>query len=170
MATCCGCHVVNDYGTSTVGGSGSVVDPFFLSRVDPDFQRPLLRLIRTNVAQTLVADTLTVITFETEIFSSPTTWWSPVAPSSIVVPTTGVYLIGLQVMFFTAGAGVKELVLTQSGADIYRTEDNTTTSAENFVVYQIRANAGEILQAKTRSVGGGSVHAIFWACYLGKVV
>lgn len=169
---CCGCHVEDDYGTSTVGGSGSADDPFFLTRVDPDFQRPLLRISRVITGQVLAANTLTVITFDTEIFSSPSTWWNPVAPTNMVVPVTGVYLIGLQGLWSGAQVGVKELVFTQTGVDIYRTEDNTSAGAgaENFVVYQIRAAAGEILQAKARSEAGGSFTAFFWACYLGKIV
>lgn len=170
MAICCGCSLADDYGTSLANGDGSSTAPFAVEQVDPNFQRPLLRIDRVT-DQALTAGVVTTLSFTAEEFDTAD-MWNVGTPTDIIIPIAGLYLVGFQLLIIGAAASVSELILQQNGLEVYRSENlNGGTNPWMSVVYQIQATSGDIIQAKARSsVGGNASRFMFWACYMGKKV
>lgn len=169
MATdpnCCGCHLVDDYGTSFAHGTGSSADPFTIEQVDPTFQRPFVRVFRGT--QALSAGVVTTLAWTTEVFDSAA-MWSPGAPTEIVLPISqGLYLVGLQANF-AATAGFRELIIQQNGVPIYSTEYQTAIASEMVVSYLVHL-PGNVSGAVRSDVGVTLNQAVLWAVYIGKKV
>lgn len=169
MATnpaCCGCYTADDYGTSLASGGGSESDPFTIEQVDPNFRRPMVRLSR-SVTLTFIVPTVigwTNVEFDTA------SMWDVGSPGDIVLPIDGLYLVGLQTDI-TASTGIRELIIQHNSVQVYNTEYQTAVDSKMALSYQIVGHANDTVNGALRTSGGVNLtRAVFWACYLGKVV
>lgn len=167
--SCCGCVLQDDYGTSTVTGDGSHLDPFVVEVVDPSFLRPAVRLTDT---ESVPANTPTIITWATEVFDTAAMWDIGV-PTSIIMPQTGIYMMGAAAsLAVTQTLGITIELLKNgtaihthifSASEVFAVEGNTS--------YVFFFAAGDTLQLRVthaHSLGAASVSTIMWACYLGR--
>lgn len=167
MASCCGCHLEDDYGTSLAHGTGELNDPFTLEQVDPNFRRPMVRVTRTDLA--LTGGVVTTLSWVNVTFDT-VSMWNAGTPADVVLPIDGLYLVGLQVDFNFA-AGLRELIIQHNGVEIYRTEYQSASLSEMPLSYLVVGREGDILQGKVRSsVNVDLNNAALWACFLGKKV
>lgn len=102
--SCCGCHVEDDYGTSFVSGTGESTDPYSIEQELNDailFKRPVvkttLQVDRSVPLNTPTAIQWTGVQFDTH------NMFSLVNPTRVVIPITGLYLMGYQVVWNAPG-------------------------------------------------------------------
>lgn len=173
MATtvCCGCHLIDDYGTSLAFGTGGKNSPFTIQQIDPEFVRPMVRVNNTAAGQTLTAGILTTLSFTTEEFDSAG-MWDPGQPTRISLPLVGLWLVGIQANFgAVAGVGDREIILRQEGLQIYNTETQSaaSTSTQSLLVYEVETiNNLSYVEAILRSDQTVNGSAKFWAVYFSK--
>lgn len=90
---CCGCDLEDDYGTSVVTGEGSAEDPYTVTQIDPEFNRPVVRIGRAT-SQSIPNNTPTILSFSTEFFDSDS-MWDIGAPTRFTIPYTGIYIMNV---------------------------------------------------------------------------
>lgn len=183
MATdfCCGCTFIDDYGTSTVDGTGSSADPFKVSLIDPGFIRPVVRVLRA-VDQSITTDTPTVISFDTEIFDSDNLWDSG-SPTRLTINTGGLYLMGACGNWSAnSSETVREFTFRANGITNLNSQDikpnNAIAALGQEASYLWFFQPGEYVELVVRHESGVNMDLwgvapysiVFWMCYVGKKV
>lgn len=181
MATCCGCSLVEDYGTSVVEGNGSQFDPYSVHQVDPEFDRPIVRVRKTAaVNQSITTATPTALTFDVEYFDTNTMHDNAVNNSRLTIPIAGFYLMGADVVWASSTAqrevffrldGITELD-RQSAINL-----NGVTHHQNlqYLWFFEVAQYIEVIAFQTSGAGLNVTPTtdepvVFWAMYLGKKI
>lgn len=176
---CCGCVIEDDYGTSTVIGSGDTDDEFAVSQVDPAFSRPLVRV--TQVSQVITRDAAAVaVSFASEIFDTAA-MWAIGNPTRIIFPIAGLYLVGANTDWGqnTDSELTKTIFRINGITTVYSSEyqlatTGGTTNSFTDSVYQVQVNTNDYLEVILSYVGGVNATATTvttaWACYMGKKI
>lgn len=180
MATCncCGCSLADDYGTSTVEGSGSFDDPYSVTMVDPNFTRPLVRATAlSSDTQTISTATPTAVNFATEAFDTDT-MWAIGQPSRIVFQTTGIFTFGAEWVWpSSATPGIKSAFWRLNGATQLVSErvDGGASAAMGELRRQLNYvypfNAGDYVELIVTQTSGGNLvigNRSAWAMFVGK--
>lgn len=175
---CCGCVLVDDYGTSTVTGAGTEADPYMVTRVDPDFIRPAVRITRVTTLAT-TNNTPETVPFTAEVFDTDN-MWDVGNPTRITFNTAGVYSFGANWQwpsnttgrrggdwFYTPFNGVPPFELIE--------EDVQTTSGvfRRQLNYQWFFQVGDYIELDVTQSSGGALNlnaASAWAVYHGRKV
>lgn len=131
---CCGCVVQADYGTSTVAGTGTIADPFMVTRVDPAFVRPMVR-VTGGVMAAVPNNTPTAVIYGTEVFDTNNMWVIG-QPTRITFQTRGFYLFGSRVIWPSN--------LTGNRISTWRYTPANGSGAVNFVSSQSDAPSGDL--------------------------
>lgn len=185
MATnCCGCSIEQDYGTTIIVGDGSDESPFTISRADPAYVRPAVRVRRTTNQSITPSGTANVISFDTEVFDSANMWVIG-SPTLITIPQNGLYIFGGAGIWTANATGTRELSIRRNGTQILITNDNPpnsvnggTTTLYHTISYQQNLGVGDTLELLARQESGGSLNMlaevegsiVFWAFYVGRFV
>lgn len=182
---CCGCVVTDDYGTSIVTGEGTRLSPYYVELADPGWSRPVVR-IRRNTSQSIPNNTLTPVTFSTEIFDIGG-YWVIGSPTILTMPETGLYVFGGSGRWAANGTGTREMGFRRNGTQVLHINDNPsapTIGAANAlyhnVTYQYPLDAGDTLELVVRQESGGALNLfadgssqesiVFWAAYMGRTI
>ena len=179
ICNCCGCVLV-DGTTSIVSGSGSSGDPYSVEIIDPMFasQRYAVRRQRPT-SQSIPNDALTAIDFTAVAAGNFDRGNLFSAPSSFIVPVTGMYIFGATVAFADNGTGTRYLDIIKNDATILTAmESNSNPGSTHFVTTSSSAplNATEFLKVRVRQTSGGALDVavsgeqspVFWAIYVGR--
>lgn len=173
---CCGCSITDDYGTSTVTGEGSLDDPYQVSRVDPAFVRPMVR-ITAPVQAGIANNTPTLVSFNTEVFDTDNMWVIG-SPTVITIRTAGLWVFGAssvwpgnttgnRFMFWQYTSPSGSITLIDSARD-------ATTGDMGFELnYQWHFEVGDILSLQVAQTSGGALNhnsANAWFCWVGRFV
>lgn len=178
MATpCCGCVVESDYGTGTITGDGSQEDPYSLTQVDSTFNRPVVRVSRPGVQQSIPNNTNTAVSFTAESFDTNNMWVIG-APTRITINTAGFYVFGINFDWSSATNQVREMFFRMNGVlelDRQSQFKNDAVITEQLydMTYQWFFSVGDYIEAIAFQTSGaalnlGNVRAQMWAMYLGK--
>lgn len=184
MATdpnCCGCSLVDDYGTSFVTGDGNTTTPYQVDIIDPDFIRPAVKVHKTgNIS--LVANVPQILSFTNEQVDTAG-MWDIGNPTRITIPVGGVYLFGCAGKFFSdGGAGTREMRFLHNGLQVANGEVSHEIgfTPEWTLLYPIVCFAGDYVEMQVRAddnvtffgyvFPNGPISSVMWAIYLGKVV
>jgi hypothetical protein len=116
----------------------------------------------TRDADNAVAGAATyVIAWEAEVFGAPAAFWAVGAPTNIVIPTTGRYLVTLTVTLTDTGAGVNAILvrLLVGGAAVKIAEVETNANATETVTIATILNltAADILTANVTPAANATV-------------
>lgn len=175
---CCGCVLEDDYGTSTVSGDGTADDPFVVTRVDPAFVRPAVKLSRGTLAS-VPNNTPTVIPWATEVFDTDNMWVIG-SPNRITFRTRGIFQFGAQWQWpnnvtqlrgaewyhtpIATGVAVRLInELTDPPANVFQRQLN----------YQWYFEVGDYIELYLMQSSGGALNldsANAWAVYMGRFV
>ena len=188
MATCdcCGCVFASDYGTSEITGVGTVDDPFVLSTVDPAWQRPYARIIRTSGFQTIsTGASYTALTLVTESFDVGN-FWSAGAPTRLTAPENGMYIFGGTCGLVSVPTNTTiELGIRLNGSQLLTVVDQNQEAVHAaileprlLVTYQYFMNAGDYIELVIRHEAGSNRNTLndtsegttFWIMYAGRVI
>lgn len=176
MATtraCCGCSLVDDYGTSIAFGEGSTEDPFSISQVDPAFIRPSARIERQVGNQTITLNTPTALIFDTEILDTASIW-TVVTPTRLTFPIGGLYLIGSSISANNVIASTIESSFRVNGiTTVYNNEVVSEAAAilDYTLHYLYPANALDYVEVVVRTTATRNFNGFtVWALYLGRKV
>lgn len=175
---CCGCQFADDYGTSTVSGSGTSADPFTVTRVDPAFVRPAVRVTGGTVASVPnQATPLTVVPFNTEVFDTDNMWVIG-SPTRLTLQRTGFYVFGAEILWPSNATGNRIMEwrhtpISGSGAVALLDNRNDAPSGDysRQLNYQWYFTAGDYLELYVGQVSGGALNmtsSIAWAVYIGR--
>lgn len=177
---CCGCTFEDDYGTSTVTGEGSLVDPFRVTLIDPAFIRPLVRVRRTS-NQSIPDNTTTAVSFDTAVFD-PTTMWVIGSPTRLTILTAGLYLMGGCTSWEANATGTRELAFRVNGTTELESQDNRPDSGsvalQQALSYLWFFDPGDFVELIARQESGGARNlvtqavysTVLWMVYIGKKV
>lgn len=179
--SCCGCRVV-DGTTSLVNGSGSTGDPYQIEIIDPLFstQRYAFRRQRSTL-QSISNDTLTAVDFTAQAAGGFDRGSFFSAPSTFVIPTSGIYIFGGTVSFADNATGTRYIEIVKNGVSVLTAmESNSNVGSVHFVTTSSSAplNATETLSMRVRQTSGGNLDItfsgeqspVFWAIYVGRFV
>ena len=178
--TCCGCHLVTDYGTSIVGGDGdSAATPYTVSMIDPEFNRPIVKIRRT-AAQTIPNNTATAVTYTATVFDT-NGMFDLGNPTRLTIPITGLYLMGLYYEWPVSANTAREVFFRLNGS--MELDRQSLISANAAVpnhqqnhVYPWFFSAGDYVETLAFQTSGGDLalgvatFPTFWMTYLGKKV
>ena len=175
---CCGCVFDDDYGTSTVSGEGTADDPFTVTRVDPAFVRPAVKLSRTTLAS-VPNNTPTEVPWVTEVFDTDS-MWSAGNPTRITFNTAGMYQFGAQWQWplnVTQLRGAEWILVPGgTGSDVVLIEELTDPPGAVFnrqLNYQWHFEVGDFIELLVNQNSGGALNldsANAWAVYMGRYV
>lgn len=181
ICNCCGCVIV-DGTTSIVSGSGSSGDPYALDIVDPMFssQRYAVRKQRST-AQTISNDSLTAVDFTTVLPGSFDRGGFLSAPSTFIIPSTGIYAFGATVAFADNATGTRYIEIIKNDTTVLTAmESNSHAGTAHYVTTSSSAplNATETLKLRVRQTSGANLDIVlgadqspvFWAVYIGRFV
>jgi len=179
MPTCCGCHASSDYGTSELTGDGSKESPYSYRQIDPEFIKPIARVVRTaNLA--IPNNTPTAVSWQASDFLTQVSMFNLVDDTRITLPVDGFYLMGLNSQWAQSSAR-RETYFRLNGI----TELNRHTAFNSSAVDHIFThshvwyfNALDYLEVVALQTSGGNLNLIssastpssFWVMYLGKKV
>lgn len=166
--------------TSLVSGSGSSGDPFKLDIIDPLFstQRYTFRRQRSNL-QSIPNDTFTAVDFTTQAAGGFDRGGFFAAPSTFVIPSSGIYMFGGTASFADNALGTRYIDIIKNGTTILSSmESNSNTGSIHFVSTSSSApfSATETLTMRLRQTSGAALDAtfnaeqspVFWAIYVGR--
>lgn len=174
---CCGCQVADDYGTSTASGTGTAADPFMITRVDPAFVRPMVR-VTGGVIAAIPNNTPTPVPFSAEIFDTDNMWVIG-NPTIITIQTAGFFIYGSRVVWPSNNVGNRHSFITHfpvSGPAVgsITNQDNAPTGDyDRQLNYQSYFSVGDQLRLDVAQVSGGALNltaSVFWAVYIGRKV
>jgi hypothetical protein len=181
ICNCCGCVLVNGT-TSVVSGSGSSGDPYAVEILDPMFskQRYAVRRQRST-SQTIPDNTLTVVDFTTATGVSFDRGPLFSAPSSFIIPASGIYVFGANVAFTDNAVGTRYIDIIKTNNIILTSmESNSSAGTTHFVsasssapLYKNETLQLRVLQTSTAPldiVVNAEQSPIFWAIYVGRFV
>lgn len=175
---CCGCVIEADYGTTTVSGSGTSEDPFTVTRVDPAFVRPAVRVTRAGALAAVPNNTPTPVPFTAEVFDTDN-MWSALTPDRITFNTAGVYQFGANWIWPSNTTGqrfgfwVYVPIVGPAVSLIDETVQTTTGDLRRKLDYQWHFAAGDYIRLDVAQTSGGALNmssAIAWAVYMGRKV
>lgn len=175
---CCGCVFEDDYGTSTVAGTGTFDDPFTVTRVDPAFVRPAVKLSRTTLAS-VPNNTPTEVPWVTEAFDTDTMWVVGNA-TRITFRTRGLFQFGARWQWPSNTTGLRGaewiLVPAATGIDVPLIDELTDPPSGAFnrqLNYQWYFEVGDYIELLLTQSSGGALNldsADGWAVYMGRKV
>lgn len=175
---CCGCQIESDYGTSTVSGAGTAEDPYTVTRVDPAFVRPALRVTRAAVLAAVPNNTPTSVPFDTEVFDTNNMWVIG-TPQYITFQTAGVFSFGFGWIWPSNTTGKRYGFITyepvSGGAISFIDEEVQTTTGDlrRKLEYQYFFQIGDRIRLDVAQTSGGALNltsAVGWAIYHGRKV
>ena len=175
---CCGCVLEPDYGTTTVAGSGTAADPFTVTRVDPAFIRPAVRITRAAALASVPNNTPTTVPFTAEVFDTDT-MWDVGNPNYIVFQKAGIFSFGYSWIWPSnttgqrLGAIVYEPIVGAASTLINETVQTTSGDFRRQLSYQWFFQIGDRIRLDVTQVSGGALNlnsAIGWAVYHGRKV
>lgn len=181
MATCscCGC-VLADGETSIVSGSGSANDPYGLDIIDPMFadHRYAVRRQRTTL-QTIPDSVLTEVDFTIASPESFNRGGFFQAPSTFVIPSSGIYIFGATVAFNDNLTGTRYVEIVKNNSVVLTAmESNSSAGTFHFVTTSSSAPlyANETLKVRVKQTStaaldimpSGEQSPVFWAIYVGR--
>lgn len=175
---CCGCVLVDDYGTSTVSGQGTAADPFVVSRVDPAFVRPAVKITRITTLAT-VNNTPEPVPFTAETFDTDNMWVVG-SPTRITFRTAGIFQFGAIWQWPSNTTGRREALwrftpVSGSGAVTLINESVATSTGffDRQLNYQWHFEVGDYVELLVTQSSGGALNlqkAEAWAVYMGRFV
>ncbi len=166
--------------TSVVSGTGQASDPYSINVLDPLFseQRYVLRRQRSTV-QSIPNDTLTEVDFTTALPESFDRGGFFTAPSTFVIPSSGVYAFGATVAFADNATGTRQLEIVKNDSTVLSTiETNSSAGTSHFVTLTSSNifNALDTFKLRVRQTSGGALNIVVsgeqspvvWAIYIGR--
>lgn len=166
--------------TSVVTGSGSSGDPFQMDILDPLFysQRYGFRRQRTT-NQNIPNDTPTFVDFTAAQPGSFDRGPFFSAPSTFIIPTTGLYAFGATVGFADNALGTREVQIVKNGSVVVASNETnsnagsvhyvTVTSSDIFLELEtIQLQVRHVATAALDIVFNGEQSPVMWAVYLGR--
>lgn len=176
--SCCGCVLEDDYGTSTVSGDGSHADPYTVTRVDPAFVRPAVRITRAGALASVPNGTVTNVPFTAEVFDT-NNMWVVGTPERITFQTAGIYSFGFSWIWPSNTTGkrlgyVIYFPISGGSSTLIDEEVQTTTGdLRRQLNYQWYFSVGDYIRLDVAQQSGGALNlssAIGWAVYHGRKV
>lgn len=176
-STCCGCHLEDDYGTSIVSGDGSAGDPYSVIQTDPLFNRPVVSAFRA-AAQSIPNNTDTPVEFQNVSFDTDS-MWDPLNPSQLVIPVTGLYLMGMGYQWASSVSTPREIYFRLNGVQELERQSSISANATNYdqaFTYLWFFAQGDFVEAVAFQTSGGNLalgvsnFPFMWMTYLGKKV
>lgn len=175
---CCGCVLEDDYGTSTVAGTGTFDDPFTVTRVDPAFVRPAVKVTRSILAN-VPNNTPTEVPFTTEVFDT-NAMWIVGTPTRITFQTRGIFQFGAYWTWPANTTGRREGLWRYTPANgsgaVTLINESVATSGNVFrrqLNYQWFFEIGDYVELLVTQSSGGLLNldaADAWAVYMGRKV
>lgn len=175
---CCGCFIEEDYGTTTVAGSGTHEDPFTVTRVDPAFVRPAVRITRAAVLPSVPNNTITPVPFTAEVFDTDN-MWSVGTPTLITFNTPGIYQFGANWIWPSNTTGQRFgfwIYTPVAGPSVTMIDETVQTTGGDLrrqLNYQWHFSAGDTIRLDVAQTSGGALNlnsAVAWAVYIGRYV
>lgn len=172
---CCGCVIEADYGTSSVEGSGTAADPFTVSRVDPAFSRPRVK-VTSGVVAAVPNNTPTNIPFTTEVFDT-NNMWVVGTPDRITFQTAGMYIIGARITWASNITSNRSTIITHVPLSLISYtlySDLVNAPSGDFarpLTYAYHFEAGEYINIAGLQQSGGALNiqsTEAWAVYVGR--
>lgn len=185
VCDCCGCEIVDDYGTSLVTGEGTRDDPFVVSMVDDTWLRPAVRIRRTTNQSIPTGAAFTAVSFDSEVFDQGTgsNMWVVGSPTLITIPENGIYVFGGCGQWPVSPGFTRELGIRLNGTTILQLNDIIDDPfggdiQYQHVTYQERLVAGNTLELVARQETAGAMNlvaqadvtTVFWCFYAGRYV
>lgn len=169
-STCCGCHIISDYGTSTITGDGSQATPYSADQVDPLFERPVVRGIH-EFAQNIPNNTPTPIEFSGVIFDSHKMYTHSV-PTQFTVQVEGLYLIGYTFDWDVASSAAfyKAIDIRLNGTTVLDTQTQIYADLDEKHFsgnYTWFFSVGDYIEIVARHTSGGNENIIGTSQYIG---
>lgn len=177
---CCGCILDDDYGTSTVAGDGSETNPYSVRQIDPTFNRPVVRAIKTlATSQTITTGVDTAITFNSTIFDSHG-MFNVANNTRLTIPIEGLYLLGADIPWDTTSA-FKQIRFRLNGSLFFWTATHirpVSGAFPNNIQYTYTFSVGDYVEVIAQHQQGSDLNVVsntaqpcnFWMMYLGKRV
>ena len=174
---CCGCLLVDDYGTTTVAGTGTQEDPYSVTRIDPAFIRPAVRVTRASTLAT-VNNTPITVPFTAEVFDTDTMWIGG-NPNYITLQKAGVFSFGFSWIWPSNTTGLRygwivyEPIAAPAIELIDEIVQTTTGDFRRQLNYQWYFQIGDKIRLDVAQSSGGALNltsAIGWAVYHGRKV
>lgn len=176
QSTCCGCHLVNDYGTSIVEGDGTDA-PYAVRQTDPLFKRPVARIQR-NANQSIPNNTDTALQFDIVNFDTHN-MYDGLNNTRLTIPIDGLYLMGADISW-AATTAVKEAAFRLNGVtELDRQSASDPLSGTIFWAQNLQYlwffSQGDYVEVVAFQNSGAPINVgiprnIFWMMYLGKKI
>lgn len=174
VSPCCGCNTASDYGTSIAGGQGTQADPFTYTLIDPAWVRPVVRVRRTT-NQSIPNNTLTAISFDTQILDTDNMFTPP--STLITINTSGLFLMGACGRWNNAGTG-NEFYFRKNGVEILDRQKLDLFTLDQCTDYLWFFSSGDTLELLVLQNSGVAMDLeaeadnsiVLWMCYVGRKV